>query len=125
MNSFHVFLAIIAFTIDKHTLGGRVTGNNVDRSARGQHCCPCPQNSPSEQHMLTMISKDVCWAVSKAIASLSSSLPLWTKTTSHVSQHPTKTITVITVITHLEFSYTPQRRDFFQRLYSNISSGTF
>lgn len=34
---------------------------------------------PSEQHMLTMISKDVCWAVNRAIASLSSSLPLWTQ----------------------------------------------
>lgn len=42
-----------------------------------KHCCP--QHSPSEQHMLTMISKDVCWAVSKAVASLSSSLPLWRK----------------------------------------------
>lgn len=44
--------------------------------------------------MLTMISKDVCWAVSKAAASLSSSSAPWTKTITHVSQHLTKTTTV-------------------------------
>lgn len=65
------------------------------QSARGEGCYPCPQHSPSEQHMLTMISKDVCWAISKAVASLSSSFSLWTKTGNRISQ-PTETLTTIT-----------------------------
>lgn len=90
-----MFLSIIAFPI-RVAMSQEIM---LMQSAWGQRCCPCPQHSPSEQHMLTMISKDVCWAVSKAVASLSSSLPLWTKTSSHVSQHLTKTTTVSTVIT--------------------------
>lgn len=67
------------------------------QSARGEGCYPCPQRSPSEQHMLTMISKDVCWAISKAVASLSSSFSLWTKTGNRISQ-PTETLITITQI---------------------------
>lgn len=97
MNSVHVLLVITGFPIDKHKYWVVVSQEiMLMKTAWGQHCCPCPQHSPSEQHMLTMISKDVCWAVSKAVASLSSSLPLWTKTSSHVSQQPTKTMTVST-----------------------------
>lgn len=108
--------------------GGVVTGNNVDAvcPGGGQRCCPRPQRSPSEQHMLTMISKDVCWAVSKAVASLSSSLPLWTKkknkTSNHVSQHPSETMTVCTVITQ---SSAAQHGDSCLQMHSNISNWTF
>lgn len=63
------------------------TGNNVEAEwpAGVSAAARCPRHSPSEQHMLTMISKDICWAVSKAVASLSSSLPLWTK--KHTQTH--------------------------------------
>lgn len=101
-----MFFATIAFPI-RVAMSQEIM---LMQSARGQRCCPCPQHSPSEQHMLTMISKDVCWAVSKAVASLSSSLPLWTKTCSHVSQHPSKAMTVSTVITQSSDAL-PQRRD--------------
>lgn len=90
------------------------------KRAWGQHCCLCPQHSPSEQHMLTMISKDVCWAVSKAVASLSSSLPLWTQPNSCVSQHPNKTMTFSTVISHLEFSCSSQRSSLTLLMHLNV-----
>lgn len=93
--------------------------------ARGQRCCLCPQHSPSEQHMLTMISKDVCWAVSKVTASRSSSLPLWTQTNSRMSQHPTKTMTFSTVITRSDFSCSPKRRNLFLQTHLNVSSCAF
>lgn len=42
MNSFHLFLVIIAFPICKHILGGSVTGNNVDEKRLGSALLSMP-----------------------------------------------------------------------------------
>lgn len=94
------------------------------QSAWGQRRCLRPQHSPSEQHMLTMISKDVCWAVSKATASLSSSLPLWTKTKQPCESTSGQNDDCSRCF-HPEFSGAPQRRDSFLQMWSNMSRCTF
>lgn len=95
---FMLFFAIIAFTRDKRALGGRVTGNNVDRKKK------VPGVSTAVRAHNTHRQSSTCWRWSlRTFAGLSARplppsappCPSGQKQTSHVSQHPTKTTTVI------------------------------